>query len=830
MRAARERKVSRTGRSAEFGPCSARASAVGTWVVLTLLGVALGYAGIGCSSGPSKDVPEPGPIEGEWAEIGQSPGGWNVLLLTLDTTRRDRLGCYGYGEPTSPTLDSLANAGVVFENAVTPVPVTLPAHATILTGMDPQEHGVRDNGAFVLPEGIETVAEVLAAAGYSTRATVGAYPVAKGFGLEQGFRSYDDHFPAASRSRMWQTAQRTADQVTDAALAWAHEHAEEPFFHWVHYFDPHFPYEPPEPQASKFESPYDGEIAFMDEQIGRLIAGLRQMGLLERTWILAVADHGEALGEHGEPGHSMLLYAATQYVPCILVPPAKVEGRLGSLRGRRIEDLVRLCDLAPTLLNLLGFEASKFHGTGISLVPLLLGGGEGAPVAYMETLVPALEYGWAELHGVRTLRWCFIDAPEPELYDVFLDPHEEKNLLASETEIAERLRRWCDLLSGGGGEMSPGTAGAEAAARLRSLGYIGGSHERPSKDAAKLRDPKSSMDLFVKINQARSAIASMHYMGAQQTLNSVLERDPGNPAALRLLLTVRLALWDAEGALEIATDLLERFPDDLEIVQSAARAYGMAERWEEARRLLEQATQTFGCRVELSEALAGVLLRLGRIREARGALEEALAKCHGHADALAALAEFEWRQGRRETAREMAERILAEDESNARAHAVLGEYYWWSARKALAEGRNEEGMEAQKRARAHVARALELDPMQPTAAFRRGWELRLEKRTEEAREFYERALERAPDWAEAHINLGNVLADMNERQMAMYHFDVARKLGADDPAFLANYGVALAQMGRRKEALEVWKQALSRATDPTLIEGLKQNIRMVEGN
>ncbi len=529
----------------------------------------------GCGRDPVREIPAPGPIPQSWlAGIEGAPT--NVLLITLDTTRRDRLGCYGCPLPLTPNLDRLAQRGVLFEDAIAPAPITLPSHATILTGLDPQEHGVRNNGTFALDTARVTLPELLAQRGYATGATLGAFPVEARFGLNQGFADYDDDFPVESRSREWQTIQRRADEVTRRALAWIEAHRAGPFFHWAHYFDPHYPYDPPAEYAKAGPSPYDGEVAFMDAEVGRLIDGLARLGLSRNTWVICVADHGEALGEHGESGHSMLLYGVTQRVPWILVAPEdwqRIDPR--RLRGRRISDTVALRDLAPTLANALGLAQPELPASGTSLLPLLAGEGQTAGIAYTETLVPSLEYGWSELRGVRTRQWSYVRAPARELYDLRRDPGETRNLCSQMPRVAARLEEWCERFTqAGSAPLAMQTLDAAALERLRSLGYVGGGAAAAPVESPK--DPKAMMGIFDQINVARTALGTQRPEAARSLLAEVLANDPENPEGLRLMGVALLRLGEWTAARDVLERLCRRVPQDVEAHTQRAWACLMA--------------------------------------------------------------------------------------------------------------------------------------------------------------------------------------------------------------------------------------------------------------
>lgn len=398
-----------------------------------------------------------------------SLAGWNVVLITLDTTRRDHLGCYGYEQAETPVIDRLAARGARFDHAVTDVPATLPAHCSIMTGLDAPAHGVRTNGHFRLNESVDTLAEILANEGYATTAFVNTFVLNSRFGLAQGFDNYDQYPPEGRPTR----GPRRADGVTDAATAWISKHLEadpgQPFFAWVHYFDPHRPYAPPGAFGTRYaDAPYDGEIAFTDLHLGRLLGFLDERTLTERTLIVLIADHGEGLGEHLEPEHSRLIYDTTIRVPMIISSPQLHDAPCV------IDDVtVGNVDVAPTVLSLLGIDANR-EMTGVDLTTASIGPDR---TLHIETFAPLLYHGWAPLHGLRSIDGKYIEAPTPEYYDLAADPHELVNLLyddpdaGSDLAIAlERLVR--ELPSAESTLIEAGKLSSHARRMLAALGYV----------------------------------------------------------------------------------------------------------------------------------------------------------------------------------------------------------------------------------------------------------------------------------------------------------------------------------------------------------------------
>ena len=354
---------------------------------------------------------------------GRTPAPLSVLLVTIDTLRADRLGCYGHAPPTSPVLDRLAAQGIRYTAAFTPVPLTLPSHATMFTGVEPAVHGIFNNGQGRLPRELPTLAEELSAQGYATAAFVSSAALAPGFGLERGFQLYRDFGLGAAGSLH---AEQAAAVTVDAAFSWLDRIGDRRFFLWVHLFDPHIPYDPPPEYRARFLDPYDGEVAYTDAQVGRLLQRLDQGPLARRTAVCVLGDHGEGLGDHGEQTHGVFLYDTTVRIPLLVRVP-------GGPRGVVREELVSTQLLRPTVRRWAGLGEGE---------PDLLRPPEGGSV-YLETRYPLISCGWSPLEGWRTAEWKYIRAPRPELYAVTTDPGEERNRWEGEPN---RVRALADRL------------------------------------------------------------------------------------------------------------------------------------------------------------------------------------------------------------------------------------------------------------------------------------------------------------------------------------------------------------------------------------------------
>jgi arylsulfatase A-like enzyme/Tfp pilus assembly protein PilF len=487
----------------------------------------------------------------------------NVILISLDTTRADRLGCYGYANARTPAIDDLARRGVLFSQAASPAPLTLPAHSSMMTGFYPTYHGVRLNGTTALSQQHVTLAEALSSSGYRTGAFVGAFVLDGRWGLNQGFNEYDDRFDV-KKARHLDLAgtQRPANEVVDAALRWLDAEKDSqkdvqkdaqkdaPFFAWIHLYDPHTPYAPPEPLFSEFgqRGPaglYDGEIAFVDRQVARVVTWLQQNALDQRTIIVIAGDHGEALGSHGEGTHGFFIYDWAMHVPFIVSTP------FDDLQGVRVDSQVSLVDIFPTVLALTGIDTrieAKAKGHGRSLLPVMFKPGMFQPgaseadaaYAYGESMAPDLQFGWSALHALRSPRYKFIDAPRPELYDLIADPGEATNIAAREPKLAatmgQELDRLMEETSRGAPALEEADLDQETLERLASLGYVATSaSSRRAAGSGPLADPKDKLDVFIAVQRAGELMSRDEHAQAAQALESALLEEPEMPQALLML-------------------------------------------------------------------------------------------------------------------------------------------------------------------------------------------------------------------------------------------------------------------------------------------------------
>jgi arylsulfatase A-like enzyme/Flp pilus assembly protein TadD len=453
----------------------------------------------------------------------------NVILITIDTLRSDYLGCYGNRKIETPTLDGLANDGTLFERAYCQAPMTPPSHASILTGTYPPTHGVRDFTSGRLRAGFPTLATMLKKNGYATAAFVSAYVLDSVWGLNQGFDLYYDRFtPREFQGVNPGNVQRKAGETIGLVLDWLNRGVRKPYFLWVHLYDPHHDYNPPEPFHSRYASDlYGGEVAYADHELGRLIRALKQRGDYDSSLIVATSDHGEAFGEHGEYEHGFFVYSATTHIPLIVKPPS-----LTGKTVRRVPDLVTTVDIAPTVLQVTQTPAdTRVPMQGESLLNRILGKASAPEFSYSETLYPRDTFGWSDLFSYMEGNYKYIEAPHPELYNLSTDPQEKVNLLDKQKATASSLRQKLDRLKQR--LKPPGNAGNDAVRdsqkieALRSLGYVGVSVPARRNARGVLADPKDKIQVFNKVLLALQASDAGALAKSNALLTDVIREDPG---------------------------------------------------------------------------------------------------------------------------------------------------------------------------------------------------------------------------------------------------------------------------------------------------------------
>ncbi len=642
----------------------------------------------------------------------------HVVLITIDTLRADRLGCYGARDVETPNMDRLALEGALASEASVQAPLTRPSHVSIFTGLYPAQHGIRDNISRALGPDVPTMAEAFKAAGFETAGFVSSIVLSAQSGLARGFDEFSDRFDlgadARDEARFLDILEKRGDIAVGDAIRWLEGRAQKRTFVWVHLYDPHAPYEPPEPYASRYaDRPYDGEVAWSDELVGRLDAALTRLGTRDQTLTVLTADHGEGLGEHGEAVHGFFLYESTIRVPLLLRGP-------GIVPGTRVSVATQSVDLLPTVLDLAGVPAlpSTRALAGRSLARTVRGLSttlDDAP-AFAESLTPRIHYGWSDLRSVREGRWKFILAPKPELYDLTRDPAELHNVIDAEPARARALRAGLERhLANDTASAKSKTPAAEVPIdlleKLGALGYVsGGATDRASAGA----DPKDKIADY-------------------KVLNALLHA----------------------GLLDLR---------DKEYAAAAARF----------RELSSRGIDSFESHYYFGQALAG----LSRWRDAATEFERAIPRLPGFAASYLALAEARIASKDRNAAIDALQRGVRAVPTDPRLHRRLGELYRDSGdlrqalesfRAAIARdpgeasqwnslgmilGASEELREAERAFR----EAIQRDPREPRYTYNLALTLERQRRGAEAIEMYRKTVELDPRFAAARTRLSQLAA------------------------------------------------------------------------
>lgn len=553
------------------------------------------------------------------------------MLITVDTLRADRVGAYGYAAVETPAIDRLAAEGIRFAHAVTAAPTTLPSHASILTGATPPRHGLRDNAAGVLSPAAFTLAEALRDRGYRTSAFVSAFVLDARWGLSQGFDVYEGPPVAPGEAPASpEQAELRGDVTTAAALRWI-EQQDGPWFAWVHLFDPHAPYRAPEPFFSRYPNdPYDGEVAFTDSLIATLRSRLEQLDMWESTTVILTSDHGEALGEHGEPAHGFFLYEPTLRVP-LIVRPATTTGESAAADAPRlavgtvVETPVALIDIFATVAELWGFDPGP-DNEGRSLAPALRGETLEAIPIYSETMLPRLYFGWHDLRAMTDGSEKFIAAPREELYDLAADPGEVVNRVDDAPgrvdELRDELESWIERSEAGAIGADVSADDPDRLAAVRSLGYLGVGGAAASADLA---DPKDKIEVYAAMMRALGAWELGDTEQALSIIDEQIAADPEFAGAPHFRGIVLAGSGRYEEAAEAFEQALEIDPEHALAGRELARAYRATGDFDRAITELENLLAIDPADVDLRWELTDLLIRAARWNEARALLQEGLA-------------------------------------------------------------------------------------------------------------------------------------------------------------------------------------------------------------
>ena len=663
--------------------------------------------------------------------VGQSApsGPPNILLVTIDTLRADRVGAYGHAGARTPAMDRLAREGVLVSDAVVHVPQTRPSHASIFTGRLPYEHGLRDNASPPLKPGTPTLASMLKARRYETAAFIAAYPVSRSSGLYQGFDIYDDPFEGGARATSRNAAmERRAARVVDSALGWLQKPRRTPFFAWLHFFDPHAPYEPPANFVNK-ANPYDGEVAYADAQLARVLTWLDQTGLRRQTLVVVTSDHGEGLGDHGEEEHLFFVYDSTLRVPLLLSWP----GRLP--QGVRVTGQFRSVDLLPTILELAGVPASP--SSGLSHAAQLRSDGRLPDnESYAESLYGQLHFGYAPLRALRAEGWKYIDAPRAELYRVTHDPAETKNLLEPRAQLAIGLKRRLATYDRDQGQAPTAEVSRDAAAleRLASLGYVGGGFFHGGTPSG--ADPKDKIAEFQEEKKYTSTAIRLYNEGDYT-------------AAIRLLRQLTRPRRRADGA------VVE--PRSFNVDYYLGRSLLAIGSPREAIEPLERAVRLLPTAAHVYAYIAEAHRASGNPTAAMEAADRGLATRRDNPELLGMKGRLLLQKGDLGGAQPLLEQARALDPGDARFHVDLANLHRsrGQVQQALTEARE----------------AVRLNARSPEAQVSLGLSLGASGLEKEAAEAFRAALRLRPDHPDALFYLGSIELRAGRPAAAKPHFE-----------------------------------------------------------
>ena len=672
----------------------------------------------------------------------------NIVLITIDTLRSDRVSAYGSDLVDTPNIDSFAEEGVLFSNAASTVPFTLPAHSSILTGLYPPGHGVRENVGYTLDDSIPTVAEVLSEGGWNTAGFVSAFVLDRRWGIGRGFGYYFDDFDLAEfDTPNLSSVQRSGDVTVAEAVRWLDDRPQNsPFFLWLHLYDPHDPYTPPEPFKSMYPNrPYEGEVAYTDSLIGEFRNSLEERGLLDQSLVILTADHGEGLGDHGEASHGFFVYDTTIHVSLIVRPP------VGSVAGRVVDSAVSHVDIFPTILDSVGLAAPKaVHGQ--SLLPMIAG--ENVELdrgVYSESLYPLLHYGWAPLRAIRTDNRKLINAPRSEVFDVVEDPREQRDLSLEQPAVTSELEERLSELRAKIESDAPAAGAApdidsKTLAQLQALGYAAGQGGVSLEDETERprADPKDKIRIHRTIMRAQSLMRDDEE-AAEKSLLAVLQSDPDVLDAHQMLGQLTSTQDRYEEALGHYRRALEMDPEHKNSLMGMASSYRALGRKEEALVGFRRVLEISGHDTRATLAIADIEFNLGRLDEAAQALEDAAETTEARALIHNKLGEVRVEQGRRSEGMTLFARAVEEKDDFALPHFNLAVLY-------------EEGGDA-RRAITEYEKAIELAPKYHEAQFNLGRLVGHLGQVDRQQELWEASIDSNPKFVQGYYYLSKLIMD-----------------------------------------------------------------------
>jgi len=816
-------------------------------------------SGLGCHPRPvSKTLPVSGAGIGAERNL-QAPH--NVLLISIDTLRADHVGCYGYTGTKTPAIDQLAREGVRFTSCYTPVPITLPSHATQMTGQYPPTHGVRDNGTFRLGEESVTLAEIFKSKGYQTAAFVGAFVLDSRFGLDQGFDIYDDNMgsgdgsPAGSEKSDLLFEERNGEDVVKAALDWMTHKKPGPFFAFIHCFDPHAPYYPPgynkrENQncddPENLASCYDEEIAYTDTCLGTLFQKMKELGIYDQTLICFTADHGEGLGEHAEPSHSVFVYDSTLHIPLIMRYPQQISG------GQIIEGQVCNVDIAPTLLNMSGIHLPDSKMQGRPLWPT--GKDAGQPLAtipsdeavYCETYFPFYNHRWSPIEGIRTTEWKYVQSPKPELYHLTEDPKELSNLvyqrpdqLKHMEELMARLKEKCSfpmsgVEAGAGSEdhkqkATQMTMDQDTRQRLERLGYIWTAPiEGPKKEIGAYPDPKDMVGVLNLFNVAAYHYQHQEYDQAIGYFQKSLEIDTTDVFAYFMVGFIYNKIGKLEKARDAFLECIRLDPAYLNGYVNLGGAYLKLGQRDKAFEQIDKALKLSPDSVEIYQNMGVLYSYSGEHDKAIAAFKEALSRDENYTEAMNGLASSYLAKKDYASAFQYIQKAIELDPQSAAAYTTLGSIYLSQGKIKEAEENIREALKRDPKrvdtllnlvdidikkeeyslARKDIARAQEIDPNVAKIYNTLGIVSMKEEKYPEALQHFQKALQLEQGSSEVNYNLGLVYSQQDDLDRAIQLLQKAIELDPGNQRAYLSLGIIFHRQQKIDQAIEAYQSAL----------------------
>lgn len=717
----------------------------------------------------------------------------HLLLISIDTCRADYLSCYGCPRQTTPNIDRIAQQGILFSNVIAPVPITLPAHSSMLTGTVPPYHGVHDNFDYQLSQSNVTLAEILKDNGFMTGAIVSAFVLDSQFGIDQGFNTYNDRFEEEHVILDF-ISERKAKEASRFAVDWLTEHKDERFFLFLHYFDPHLDYEPPEPFATRFQDDlYAGEVAYTDYCIGKVIEKLKELGLYDSTLIVITGDHGEMLGEHGEDGHCYFIYQSAIKVPLIFKLP-------GQIKPRKVETIVGLIDIVPTICSLLGIQRPpQIQGIDLSGYFSKHASGDQERYIYCESLTPTA-YNGNSLLGVVTDRWKYIQTTQPELYDLANDPKESNNLVTKEPHRArilqDRLKQILEQTVRKQDADSMVALDEQARRRLESLGYVGGSVSEDFKFDQSKDDPKDLLDFHNRNGRVNDLISKQKYAEARSLCEEMLEERPSFIHGYSNLAKIAMKQDDFASTASYLQQALELDPNRYETHNNLGIAFSKLGEIDRSIKHCKKALQLRPENPTALNTLALILESQGKIDEAIECFEKVMSFWPNKPDIPNQIGSLLAKQGKLDQAITYFNKALTLDPQMSEAHYNLAQVLR-RQRKPY-------------QAITHYEKALLYNPSMSKAYYSLGNLYQKLGQFDEAIIQYNDALDINPDFAEAHCNLGIALSKQGRFDEAIMHYDRALVLKPNWYEARTNLEIAKKQKEKLEKTIASWIESLAK--------------------